>query len=252
MTCQDSDSVPTPYLLILSHSTPLHSIPFHSIPSHHLRVYFRTFSQLRIQIRPHLILQTMPDTSADHLPESPEQSATKSQLLNLKEKIDKIVREYNEAGIPAIPRKTRKDLRDRLTLTWVPVTAGISSTKWRNERAQDVYRRVLNACPHLYIAFISVIAPTACFQPDLGRIVTELLHLVEETPIRLNLNSEEKEFFRSVAEACAVTEDPWYTKFICSLFPGGVKILYDSSPLSTRRLTGYQNPLCRQKLQAMV
>lgn len=220
MTCQDSDSVPTPYLLILSHSTPLHSIPFHSIPSHHLRVYFRTFSQLRIQIRPHLILQTMPDTSADHLPESPEQSATKSQLLNLKEKIDKIVREYNEAGIPAIPRKTRKDLRDRLTLTWVPVTAGISSTKWRNERAQDVYRRVLNACPHLYIAFISVIAPTACFQPDLGRIVTELLHLVEETPIRLNLNSEEKEFFRSVAEACAVTEDPWYTKFICSLFPG--------------------------------
>merc|ERR1711964_421276 len=80
------DSVPTPYLLILSHSTPLHSIPFHSIPSHHLRVYFRTFSQLRIQIRPHLILQTMPDTSADHLPESPEQSATKSQLLNLKEK----------------------------------------------------------------------------------------------------------------------------------------------------------------------
>ncbi|KAF8855975.1 hypothetical protein BDZ45DRAFT_486564 [Acephala macrosclerotiorum] len=150
---------------------------------------------------------------------SPEQDTTKSQLLSLKEKIDEIVQEYNKAGIPEIPKKLRKDLKDRLTSTWVLSARRVPSTQWRNQRAQDVYLQVLNACPHLYIAFISVIAPTACFQPNLGRIVAELLQLNKETPVRLKLNSEAKEFFTSIAVAGAFTEDPRYINLICSLFP---------------------------------
>jgi hypothetical protein len=157
---------------------------------------------------------------------SSEQNTTKSQLLSLKEKIDKTVQEYNKAGIPEIPKKLRKDLKDRLTLTWVSSTEGASSTQWRKERAHDVYLQVLNACPHLYVAFISIIAPTACFQPNIGRTVAKLLQLNKETPVRLKLNSEAKEFFRSIAVAGAFTEDPRFVKFICSLFPEGVEILF--------------------------
>jgi hypothetical protein len=162
---------------------------------------------------------------------SPEQNTTKSQLLGVKEKIDKIVQEYNKAGTPEIPKKLRKNLKDRLILTLVSKTNGVTSTQWRNQRAQDVYLQVLNACPHLYVAFISAIAPTACIEPSLGRTVTELLQLNKETPVRLNLNTEAKEFFKSTAVAGAFTDDPRYVKFICSLFPEGVEILrYNSSP----------------------
>jgi hypothetical protein len=52
-----------------------------------------------------------------------------------------------------------------------------------------------------------------------------------ETPVRLKLNSEAKEFFRSIAVAGAFTEGPRHVKFIHSLFPEGVEILpYNSSP----------------------
>lgn len=83
----------------------------------------------------------------------------------------------------------------------------------------------LNVCLYLYVAFISVIILTACFQHNLRRNVTELLQLKKEIILRLKLNTEAKEFLKSTLVASIFTEDLCYVKFIYLLFFKGIKIL---------------------------
>ncbi|CZS94278.1 uncharacterized protein RCO7_10334 [Rhynchosporium graminicola] len=52
----------------------------------------------------------MPDASTEYPAKSAEQSVTKFQLPRLKENINKVIRQYNEAGIPEFPRKIHLSL----------------------------------------------------------------------------------------------------------------------------------------------
>ncbi|KFZ00647.1 hypothetical protein V500_00978 [Pseudogymnoascus sp. VKM F-4518 (FW-2643)] len=143
-----------------------------------------------------------------------------SRLLNLKEDIKNAVCEYDDGCILKIPSKIRKNLKDRFTLTWgAKSKMVVPSTKWRNDRARDVYLEVQDLYPHLFVAFVSVVLPTICSRPDFYKVVADLLLLEKGDPVQLNLNTEARDFLKSVAAEGKFTDDSRFIKFFKALFP---------------------------------
>lgn len=198
-----------------------YSIPFHFFPLRSFLFPLCSFLQLHPStvhrgVRPK---PSMTGSSSHSLvTSSPEQDT--GDLLSLQNNIKNVAREYNSSGLPKIPVKIRKTLRDRLTLAWVANPRRVASTNWRNVRARDVYQEVQSSSSHLFLAFLSVVSPTTCSKQGFEKIVAKLLD--STISVKLQLNVEAKEFFRSVAVAGDFTDNPGYIKFMNALFPEGL------------------------------
>lgn len=89
---------------------------------------------------------------------------------SLIDKINATVTQLNQLG--TIPSRYLADLADRLRLTFDPPQRcprrggreepKVSTRRWKEKRAYNVYSDILDHRPDIYLAFILVIPPTTC------------------------------------------------------------------------------------------
>ncbi|KFZ10197.1 hypothetical protein V502_08267 [Pseudogymnoascus sp. VKM F-4520 (FW-2644)] len=171
---------------------------------------------------------------------------TDAELLIVQESIKVVVENYNSEGrIRRAPGATRKTLRNRLLLTLGQRKEyKAPATRWRKDKGRKVYLQVLGACPHLFLVFVTAVAPTVCNRLKDSN-VQSLIQDNEAELLRLGLNVGAKEFLNSVATEGKFANDQRYLILFNLLFPEGLQ----SQGFGLKELTNTQERVLTARAQ---